>query len=40
MRKVVLCVVFLSKIFVCYSQVSADEFKKMRKNELTNYADH
>ncbi|MFI5130609.1 MAG: hypothetical protein ACHQFX_11485 [Chitinophagales bacterium] len=38
MRSVVLCGIFLAKVFICCAQLPADELKKLRKKRITNYA--
>ena len=38
MRLVVLSLVLLANVFACYSQMSQDELKKLRKKRVTNYA--
>src|SRR5262249_44840493 len=37
MRLVVLSLVLIAKVFACYSQLSQDELKKLRKKRVTNY---
>jgi hypothetical protein len=38
MKLLILSLVLLANAFACYSQTSQDEFKKLRKKKITNYA--
>jgi hypothetical protein len=38
MKLMIFCLVLLTSVFACYAQPSQEEFKKLRKKRITNYA--